>query len=297
MALRVFEFFGYDAGDYSAAAMEVRRKQECPFLKQECLKKYADGLHNGACSLKPSTSSPVVCCPIRMYAENYKILSDVAESAFGSGIRLVRGVGDAAGDGRDVVVFGKGWGKELRLPTRGKGGRYFVDWILALLDEDRNLKEFVAVEVQTMDTTGTYRPEVESLFKGVIPERPSEAGINWENVSKRILPQIIYKGHVLRREPLCAKGLFFVCPKPVYERIVTRLGGKLQTYHPQPGALTFRWYDLAQAPSPGVSRELEFKGQQTTTIDQVALAFTSPGNLPEPCVYEAAIRAELGTNG
>jgi hypothetical protein len=31
----------------------------------------------------------------------------------------------------------------------------------------------------------------------------------------------------------------------------------------------------------------------TTTVDQVALAFTSPSNLPEPGVYEQAIRAEL----
>ncbi len=42
----------------------------------------------------------------------------------------------------------------------------------------------------------------------------SKAGVNWENVSKRILPQLIYKGYVLRRERLCSKGLFFVCPKP-----------------------------------------------------------------------------------
>ena len=45
---------------------------------------------------------------------------------------------------------------------------------------------------------------------------------------------------------------------------------------------------------PGKIRPLEFKGQLTTTVDQVAHAFTSPTNLPEPGVYEQAIRAELG---
>lgn len=296
MALRVFEFFGFSPDDTSLAAIEGRSQKRCPFLGGACIKKYPDGLVNGACSLKPSTSGAVICCPIRMYAEKYRILVDVAESAFGPGKRLVRRLADATCDGHDVLVFGKGWGKELRLPNRGKGGRYFVDWILALLDADRNLKEFVAVEVQTMDTTGTYRPEIESLYRGVVPAQGSEAGINWENVSKRILPQIIYKGHVLRREPLCSKGLYFICPKPVYERIVTRLGGTLQTYHPQPGALTFRWYDVDESLSMGTPRKLVFKGQQTTTIDQVALAFTSPSNLPEPRVYEAAIRAELGAD-
>jgi hypothetical protein len=80
----------------------------------------------------------------------------------------------------------------------------------------------------------------------------------------------------------------------VYQRIITRLGGKLEDYHPQAGALTFRWYDLAEETSPGASRALRFDGQRTTTIDQVALAFTSPSNLPAPRVYEKAILAELG---
>jgi hypothetical protein len=297
MALRIFEFFGFDPIDNSPAAINAREGRYCPFLRSECTKKYQDGLVNGACSLKPITTGPVICCPNRMYADDHRILIDVADSAFGAGKRLVRQIADATGDGHDVLVFGKRWGKELRLPNRGKGGRYFVDWILALLDEDKKLKEFVAVEVQTMDTTGTYRPEVESLFKGKVPFEASEAGINWENVSKRILPQIIYKGHVLRREPLCTKGLFFICPELVHQRIVTRLGGTLQTYHPQPGSLTFRWYDVSATPSGGKPRPLMFKGQQTTTIDQVALAFTSPSNLPDPRVYEAAIRAQLGDDG
>ena len=242
--------------------------------------------------LKPATSGPVICCPIRMYADDYRILHDVAKSAFGDDVRLIRHLSEATCDGKDVIVFGKRWGKELRLPNRGKSGRYFVDWILAHLDTKKTLKEFVAVEVQTMDTTGTYRPAIEALLKGEVQVK-SKAGINWENVSKRILPQIIYKGHVLRREPLCLKGLYFICPRRVYEGINVRLGGNLQEYHPQPGALTFRWYDVAASNVAGTPRLLEFQGQKTTTVDQVALAFTAPGNLPSPRVYEAAIRAEI----
>ena len=229
-----------------------------------------------------------------MYGDDYSILLDVAMSAYGNSARLVRSVSEAKGDGHDVVVFGKGWGKELRLPGRGTAGRYFVDWILALLDENKCLREFVAIEVQTMDTTGTYRPEVESLYAGKPTSQASKAGINWENVSKRILPQIIYKGHVLRREKLCTKGMFFICPRPVYDRILVRLGGPLQEYHPHAGALTFRWYDLDEKLIQGRPRNLVFVGHKTTTIDQVALAFTSPSNLPDPGVYELAIKSELG---
>lgn len=248
---------------------------------------------SGACSVKPVTSGPVIVCPNRMYARNYAILHHVAMECFGENVRLCRTAAELQLDGKDVQVFGKRWGKELRLPNRGVGGSYFVDWVLAFIGSDHTLKEFVAIEVQTMDTTGSYEAEIRSYVSNQLAQ-PSKAGINWENVSKRILPQIIYKGHVLRREPLCTKGLFFVCPKPVYQRILTRLGNKLTSYHPQPGALTFRWYDLTAEPSlPAVARPLEFVGQMTTTIDQVALAFTSPSELPEPRVYEQAIRSAL----
>ena len=229
-----------------------------------------------------------------MYSGDYHVLLDVAQTCFGPAARLCRTTADMKADGNDVQVFGKRWGKELRLPNRGIGGGYFVDWVLALVDGNRKLKEFVAVELQTMDTTGSYEAEVNAFYRGEIPAKPSTAGINWENVSKRILPQIIYKGHVLRREPLCTKGLFFICPTPVYQRILTRLGGRLEEYHPQAGALTFRWYDLAAETADGTQRSLINGGQRTTTIDQVALAFTSPSNLPAPRVYEQAILAELG---
>lgn len=292
MSLKVHEFFGFDPLDDSETAKAIRQTQQCPFVGGNCIKRFKSGLTSGACCVKPATSGPVIVCPNRMYADKHAVLLDVARACFGHAVRLCRTLSDSKHDGNDVQVFGKGWGKELRLPNRGKGGGYFVDWILALIDADRKLVEFVAVELQTMDTTGSYEAEIRSYYDG-LPGNPSKAGINWENVSKRILPQIIYKGHVLRREPRCTKGLFFICPAPVYSRILTRLGNALALYHPQPGALTFRWYDLAETATSGTPRALESCGQMTTTIDQVALAFTSPSGLPEPGVYEQAIQAEL----
>ena len=121
----------------------------------------------------------------------------------------------------------------------------------------------------------------------------SSAGFNWENVNKRILPQLIYKGHVLRRERLCSKGLFFVCPTQVYSKIKERLGNTLLEYQPQSGALSFMWYEPGAEVSPGQMRSLELQGNFITTVDQVALAFTSPSNLPPSNVYENAIKKAL----
>lgn len=224
------------------------------------------------------------------------MLSDIAHTAFGPDLRLVpaRQAHEGVRDSKDVIVFGKRWGKELKLPTRGRSGSYFVDWVLVRFGHQGELAEFVAVEVQSMDTTGNYREERDAYMRESSYGKHSKAGINWENVSKRILPQLIYKGNVLRRERLCTKGLFFVCPTPVYERVADRLGHNMMEYpNLQPGSLTFRWYDISNEPVDGQFRSLQPSGQFSTTVDQVALAFTAPVNLPAPNVYETAILAEL----
>lgn len=296
MPLTVTELFGYAPDDQSPNALLHRRASTCPFVGGSCIKRFKSGLISGACTLKPTESTPVICCPNRMYAEEYRVLLDVATDAFGEGMRLCKKPSDALWDGRDVIVFGKRWGKELRLPNRKQSGGYFVDWVLAHLNVSKDLDQFVALELQTMDTTGSYEAQVHRMLGTgtILPDKPSN--INWENVAKRILPQIIFKGHVLRQEPLCKKGIYFITPTPVYESIITRLGGNLRTYHQQPGAVTFHHYDVGKEVEHGKTRALEFKGRLTTTVDQVALAFTSPSNLPEPGVYEQAIRAELSTD-
>ena len=297
MASNIIEFFGYSPGDVSAEANQARTEKRCPFIEDACQKTLSDGAISGVCTLKPKTSGPVICCPYRLYSNDYRVLSDVAKAAFGGDVHLFPGntaKSDPAPSGKiKVAVFGKRWGKELRLPNRGRSGGYFVDWVLARLNDQGGLEEFVAVEVQSIDTTGNYQEERKAYLQGDSFTGQSTAGFNWENVNKRILPQIIYKGHVLRRERLCRHGLFFVCPKPVYDRIRERLGGNLLAYTPQPGALTLMWYDVGDDVAPGQSRELQFKGKFTTTVDQIALAFTSPSNLPDENVYEAAIRAVL----
>lgn len=227
-------------------------------------------------------------------------LEDVAVNAFGPGCVLVPGdkaISASVPPGSTkVAVFGKGWGKELRLPSRSHSGSgsYFVDWVLAKLSETNRLVEFVAVEVQSIDTTGNYRDERLAYLEEKEPELASTAGLNWENVNKRILPQLIYKGHVLRRERLCKKGLYFITPTPVYNKIRERLGGALYEYVQQSGAVTFMWYDIGPLPAGGDKRALVHCGSYTTTVDQIANAFTAPSNLPEANVYESAILQELG---
>ena len=194
---------------------------------------------------------------------------------------------------RPVRIFGKDHGSELRMVGRGAASRFAVDWILVLLDPAGELVEFVAVEVQTIDTSGNYREQRMQLLDGNANADPSkDAGFNWENVSKRILPQLIYKGHVLRRESKCRKSLYFVTPTRVSEQVRDRLGNNMISYDPHPGSVTFHSYSLGDA-EPGQHRPLIFDGGFTTTIDQLALAFSAPTNLPKKGVFEEAIKEAL----
>jgi len=227
MALQIVEFFGFEP--LRPEARPFIADTRCPFTELGCIKP-----NHGACSVRQTSGDAIICCPNRMYEGKYAALSEIAAEVFGPGSELVSAVEARARSnsknltGNEVVAFGKGWGGELPLPRPkrsdgGSSGAYYVDWILAKIDASGHLEEFTALEVQTIDTTGSYKDQANAYFAGKKFSGWSKAGMNWENVNKRILPQLIYKGHVLRREAKCSKGLFFICPKQVYDKIRQRL--------------------------------------------------------------------------
>ena len=295
----ISEFFGYKAEDASTIALNTANSQICPFLGSPCTKVLSrDHLISGVCSVRQKTegSPSVICCPIRIYAEDYKMLHLISRQAFGRDFGLYAGraaVERARAEGGSIAVFGHGWGGELRLPQRAGTGSYFVDWVLARLDETGELAEFTAIEVQTIDTTGNYREARTALLenRSVISDT---VGLNWENVSKRIIPQLIYKGQVLQREDLCRTGLFFVCPKAVYDRVLNRLGGRerIPTFPTQPASIHFVAYDYTEPPRDGSITQLGIVEEHCTTVYKVQEAFSSM-NLPEGNVYRDAIRKSL----
>lgn len=300
MAGYISEFFGFKATDKSEKALSAAAKHACPFTSSFCTKILSrDKTLSGVCSIKQKTvgSPNVICCPMRLYAEDYKLLHRIAEKAFKTRLNLYAGrnaVNKSREEGGAVAVFGKGWGGELRLPQRKGTGSYFVDWVLARLDENGEFVELTAIEVQTIDTTGNYRKAREALAKRreVVADT---VGLNWENVSKRIIPQIIYKGQVLQREDLCRSGLFFVCPSPVYQRVIERLGGKekLPAFPSQPASIHFVAYDTTgEKTKDGTMARLDVLEKHCTTVYKVQEAFSSL-NLPEGNVYQEAICRSL----
>jgi len=301
MAGYISEFFGYKAEDSSDKALTAAAKRICPFLGKQCTKILSrDGEVAGVCAVrqKAKGAPSIICCPNRIYADDYKMLYTIAKTAFGKELNLYSGraaVDKAKEEKGAVAVFGHGWGGELRLPQRKGMGSYFVDWVLARLDDKGELVEFTAVEVQTIDTTGNYRKARKELLetRKIVDDT---VGLNWENVSKRIIPQIIYKGQVLQREELCKTGLFFVCPQPVYDRVLARLGGeeKLPAFPVQPASIHFISYDYLKDDSikDGTIRSLGIVTKHCTTVYKVQEAFSAL-DLPQGNVYRDAIRRSL----
>ena len=302
MAGTIAEFFGYRSEDDSDAALKAVADRKCPFTGTACTKLLGRSRTvSGVCAIRQKTKGTpsVICCPNRIYAEDYKMLRTISVKAFGLSLKLYAGraaVEKAKRENGAIAVFGHGWGGELRLPQRQGIGSYFVDWVLARLDGNGQLVDFTAIEVQTIDTTGSYGKAQSALRRdrSIVVDT---VGLNWENVSKRIIPQIIYKGQVLQREELCHTGLYFVCPTPIYRRVLARLGGKdrIPAFPTQPAAIHFIAYDYVRQFNEvdnGKIVPLDVIEEHCTTVYKVQEAFSAV-NLPDGNVYGNAIRKSL----
>ena len=301
MASTIYEFYGARPG--TAESRRNAERQHCPFVDGPCKKKDI-----GACSLKMSNSEPVIICPNRLYSDGFKVIAKVAAKALNGrtelvGVEAFKTLRDAGQwDGTKAVAFGQGFDGEISVSgpadEDGRRSRFKIDYIVAATDAELRLTEFAAIEVQTIDISSSYRPAAEyyHTLSGNAQIDGSrivtKAGLNWENVNKRILPQIIYKGHALRREAKAQEGLFFILPHQVFKKILTRVGGDLTPYPRGPGTVTFETYELGSE-QPDGTYPLEYVETFTTTVDQIAFAFVSPKNLPELGSYDETIRRRL----
>jgi len=100
---------------------------------------------------------------------------------------------------------------------------------------------------------------------------------------------------VLQRERLCRRGLFFVCPKPVLDRIMDRLGGALPKFPEERASITFLAYDYAHRAEPkdGEILPLTIVDTLPTSVEKLKESFNNV-TLGEANVYQTAIEAALG---
>lgn len=175
---KVTELFGYSTKAKGTKWASIINGQQCPYAGKRCYKtrKSDPSIAIGTCSVLYSGSDePIVICPTRL-TENRQIFTDC--------LHLL--TTHEPGNQLHIV-------SEVSVP----GGS--VDFFLVSA-RDNKVKDFVGIELQTLDTTGTVWPERQRLLKELGVPRADAAedsekpfGMNWKMTAKTILVQMHHK--------------------------------------------------------------------------------------------------------
>ena len=157
----------------------------------------------------------------------------------------------AASGVNQVGIFGaKPWSGEITLPPAVPGaGRYKVDFTAVVVALVAICCASLQWRSSRLTPQTTHEPSMTGPSKRTgVSIVQSGVGFNWENVSKRILPQLIIKGLILQGEGLVQRGIYFVTPEPVFQRIMTqaRRAGTFPTDTSAAGTITFVRCNMTQ---------------------------------------------------
>lgn len=174
---RVRELFTFSVERDDVNWKSLLRKQQCRFSGKYCFKvrKSQANVAIGTCTVQYGADEKnVIICPHRLL-ERKQIFADcmhlLTSHQPGNELHLV---------------------PEVPIP----GGS--VDYFLVSTDANRKVKDFVGIELQTMDTTGTVWPERELALQELglkknVPEPEKTFGMNWKMTAKTILVQLHHK--------------------------------------------------------------------------------------------------------
>ncbi|MFZ1345930.1 MAG: NotI family restriction endonuclease [Tabrizicola sp.] len=178
----------------------------CPFIKSRCSKRSTQitGKPYPICSLwlgKGPRTDPqkelIFVCPKRFYEVDF--LAEVVKHCW---------IGDAPGN--PTVV------PEVKMAGCGN-----VDFVIADVGIDGEVQQFLSVELQAIDITGSVFPAYRALLSGEDLEKKPSYGFNWDNVYKRYITQLIRKGYFHHH---WKSKIVAVIPEQVYDYIKKRAG-------------------------------------------------------------------------
>ncbi len=287
------EIFGFTPDDLTSECRNYWAREICPFIGTKCTKYNHDkSLIYGVCSVVTSNQETIIC-PKRLYAESYKTLRDVCADAFGylplylvNEVKTLELVKEKPNE--FVVAFGQNSGREIQVGS--SRNKLSMDWVLVRVVDGKAF-EIAGVEVQSIDITNNYRTiweayrNLESNPNISIPV--STHGMNWANVHKRLIPQIIRKGQIYADSKLATKGMYFILPDTVYSRFEDIVGHTTPKALPGKGILSVFTYSLGKSVDRGKIRNLERTRIIRVSLEEFALNFISGGKIPGSSLDEA----------
>lgn len=138
----------------------------------------------------------------------------------------------------------------------------------------------IPCEVQSIDTTGNYVDNWEAYRDESDSVPDSEHGMNWANVWKRLIPQLILKSSLSTTSALCLKGTYFVVPDRVYQQFEKIVGSVASRPSAGPGVLTVMTYNLGPDVPEGKIRSLLHCRTERLLATEMAVSFASGKQLP-----------------
>lgn len=179
---KIAEIFGVPTSNSDFDWETLAERQNCPYISRKCIKvrKSQPDLSIGTCSVYYGRSrDQILICPNRLLARR-QIFTDC--------LHLLT----LHEPGNELHLI-----PEVSIP----GGS--VDYFLVSAKRNR-VQDFVGIELQTLDTTGTVWPERQRFLQSVgLPTDKSDVeslkrfGMNWKMTAKTILIQLHHKTQTL----------------------------------------------------------------------------------------------------
>jgi len=150
-----------------------------------------------------------------------------------------------------------------------------VDFVIADIDESTGqVREFISVELQAVDITGSVEPAYQGVVSNQNLNVPPAHGFNWANVRKRYISQLISKGFYHHH---WGTRMVAVLQSVVYEEFRKYIA--FDELLPTAGNIVFMLYDY-------VGEERDEFGRHIMQLDRVVA--TSHNSLMTGALYRPA---------
>jgi len=173
----------------------VNADYQCPFINSQCVKRaHKTGGPYPVCSVYwgKSKKHPICVCPKRFYGVDF--LNDIVAQCW-----------------KGPPPRNPQFAHEVKMAQFGT-----VDFVIADVDEkNATVRNFVSVELQAVDQTGSVDMAYHSILTNKELECRPSYGFNWANVRKRYIDQIITKGFFHHH---WSTRIISVIQTPLYEK-------------------------------------------------------------------------------